>query len=276
MLYISAPGAQTEILLAKAIDDASRDSYTPGMGASHNQQQDSAWAGLLNMTARCGKDFDRFLSDWHDAYTLAGGRVFCHCGCSGCCSLVVNCSFPEALRAATALSDAQRERLQRYIQVISTLAHDAATLPEWLRAHRTQSGGCPFLTVAGTCGIYAERPASCRALLATREPNWCTADFSALSSGEKQAFMASLDRSIVAFPLHYVAVARERGEELEHSLLQAMTDRYGFALYGNLPVLVWLEQEFGLSDAVSAGRVATERLLAEARFNSPLLVTMIG
>jgi hypothetical protein len=241
-----------------------------------NQNQDSNWVSLLAMTAGSCSDFDRFLATWQDSYAVAGGTIFCRCGCSGCCSLVVNCTFPEALRAAAKLPVTQHEQLRRHIEQVAPLAQSAKTVPDWLRAHRTQSGGCPFLSTDGVCGIYGTRPVSCRALLATQDPRWCTMDFSTLISCEKQEFMASLDRSVVAFPLHYVAVAREQGEQLERALLQAMAARYGFALYGNLPVLVWLEREFGLSDAVSSGRSATEKVLASARLNSPLLVTIIG
>jgi Fe-S-cluster containining protein len=182
---------------------------------------------------------------------------------------------PGAMRAAAALSAEQHEQLRFHLHQIGPLAQAATSMPDWLRTHRTQSGGCPFLNAHGACGIYSVRPASCRALLATREPRWCTMDFSTLASSEKQAFMASLDRSVVAFPLHYVAAAREYGERLERILLQAMAAEYGFALYGNLPALVWLERELGLGKTVAAGRAATEELLAAVGLSSPFLITRI-
>jgi Fe-S-cluster containining protein len=256
----------------KAIDGTLRHSYTAGMKSHH---QAEAVADLAHLAARTGDDADRFLADWQHTYSASGGTIHCRSGCAGCCSLAVNCTFPEALRLAPALSALQHERLRNHIVTIRPLAQRATTMAEWLRLHRRLNGGCPFLSDDGTCGVYAVRPVSCRALLATKEPGWCTMDFSSLTSTEKQQFMASLDQSVVAFPLHYVAAARAYGEELEQNLLRDMARRFGFALYGNLPVLVWLVREHGLDAVLSAGRSAAATVVAEARLDSPFLVTIV-
>ncbi|HEY5973179.1 MAG TPA: zinc/iron-chelating domain-containing protein, partial [Geobacteraceae bacterium] len=126
----------------------------------------------------------------------------------------------------------------------------------------------------GCCGVYPVRPLSCRALLSTREPTWCGTDFATLTSEEKQMFMAGLDRSIVAFPLHYVAATQEQGQLREGGLAHEMAEQFGLYLYGNLPALVFLEREYRLSAAVAAGRGAAMELLAKAGLDHPYLVTL--
>ncbi len=231
---------------------------------------------LRAATDQATKNLDKFSTGWQSAFAAASGQIHCRRGCSNCCTLAVNCSYPEALVASSALLAAHLPRLQQHVFHLVTLAQSASSLPAWLRAHRAGSGGCPLLDPDGTCTIYAARPLTCRALLATREPTWCAADFSTLSSQEKQDFMASLDRDVVDFPMHYVAATKQSAEQQEQGLLQAMADAYGFALYGSLPVLIWLEREGGLGATVSAGQAATARLLAESGLDSPYLVTIIG
>ena len=237
--------------------------------------EDSKYSRLLTAAGEAHAACDRFVGGWQNTYTAVGGEIFCHSGCANCCTLAVNCTFGEALVIAEASPATVFERLGPHVQTLSSLAQAAPTLPAWLRTHRAESGGCPFLSADGTCAIYALRPLTCRALLATREPRWCAADFSALSSDEKQAFMASLDRSVVAFPMHYVAATREYAEMQERELLCAMADQYGFALYGSLPVLVWLARERQLGSTLSAGLDATRRLLADCGLGSPFLATMV-
>jgi Fe-S-cluster containining protein len=222
------------------------------------------------------KRLDQFSAGWQNAFAAASGHIHCRRGCCNCCTLAVNCSYPEAQVASAALLADHLPRLRQHVHHLADLTQTASSLPAWLRAHRAGSGGCPFLDPDGTCTIYAARPLTCRALLATREPTWCATDFSSLSSQEKQSFMASLDRDVVDFPMHYVAATKQYAEQQEQGLLQTMADMYGFALYGSLPVLIWLEQEGGLSAAISAGQAAAARLLAESGLGSPFLVTMVG
>ena len=195
-------------------------------------------------------------------------------GCSTCCTLAVNCTLPEAMVVAAALTDSQVERLAAHVARLPAVAASSSDLKEYLRRQRQELGACPFLEDDGRCGVYPARPLSCRALLSTREPHWCGIDFATLSSAEKQEFMAGLDRSIVAFPLHYVAATREQGQLRESDLAGAMTGRFGFYLYGNLPALVYLERQHRLGEAVAAGRETTMSLLTAAGLDHPFLVTV--
>lgn len=196
---------------------------------------------------------DQFCSAWSSEYRQRGGTVYCGKGCSGCCTLVVNCTLFEALPIAAACSASQQQQLQELAPRLKSTADSCGSLKEWLSAYRSQLGPCPFLAPDGSCSVYHVRPLSCRSLLATCSPDWCTTDFSSLSSEEKQSFMAGLDRSAVAFPTHYAATTQETGRELEEATLRQMESIYGFSLVGCLPWLVWLEQEHRISKLLAAG-----------------------
>ncbi len=218
--------------------------------------------------------FDHLCTAWSSEYRQQGGAIHCGKGCSGCCSLVVNCTFPEAVLVANTLNQQQQEQLQAQIPRIQEAAACSANLKEWLRAYRFGAGPCPFLDQTGACGVYRSRPLSCRSLLATKEPEWCTTDFGSLGSQEKQSFIESLDRSAVAFPTHYAATPQEIGQELEEATLKQMETVYGFSLLGSLPWLVWLEQEYCLSSRLSDGRDAVQDFLETEGLNNPFLIVL--
>ena len=218
--------------------------------------------------------FDHLCTAWSSEYRQRGGAVHCGKGCSGCCSLVVNCSFPEAVLVANALNQQQLEQLQTQIPRIQEAAASSASLKEWLRAYRFGAGPCPFLGQSGACGVYEARPLSCRSLLATKEPEWCITDFASLGRQEKQDFMESLDRSAVAFPTHYGATPQEIGQELEEATLRQMETVYGFSIIGSLPWLVWLEREYQLSSRLTGGRDAVQDYLTAEGVTNPFLIVL--
>lgn len=218
--------------------------------------------------------FDLLCSAWSSEYRQRSGSIHCGKGCSGCCSLVVNCSFPEALLVAAALDQQQRTQLNAQIAGIKHAADSSASLKEWLHAYRFKAGPCPFLDQAGACDVYGSRPLSCRSLLATKEPAWCVTDFALLASNEKQAFMESLDRSAVAFPTHYAATPQEIGQELEEATLKQMETVYGFSVLGSLPWLVWLELEHQLSSRLTGGPDAVQEYLTAEGLANPFLIVL--
>lgn len=218
--------------------------------------------------------FDQLCTAWSSEYRQRGGAIYCGKGCSGCCSLVVNCTFPEAVLVATALDQQQHERLQAQIPRLQKAADSSASLKEWLRTYRSEAGPCPFLDQSGACGVYAVRPLSCRSLLATKDPEWCTTDFTTLSGEAKQVFMMSLDRSAVSFPTHYAATPQEIGQELEEATLKQMETVYGFSIVGSLPWLVWLEHNYQLSNRLSDGHDAVQDFLTAEGINNPFLIVL--
>ncbi len=218
---------------------------------------------------------DQLCSAWSSEQRQRGAALYCAKGCSGCCSLAVNCTFPEAVLVASTLDSRQQERLRQRAPLLYRTASAAHDLKGWLTGYRSQAGPCPFLEEDGACGIYAVRPLSCRALLATKAPRWCTTDFSSLTPEEKQAFMASLDRSVAAFPTHYAATTQEIGRELEEATLRQMEGQYGFALVGLLPWLVWLECEQGLSSRLAEGAELLQEYLTDKGLDNPFLLALL-
>ena len=216
--------------------------------------------------------FDQFCAAWCAEYRQRQGTIFCGKGCSGCCSLVVNCTFPEALLVAQSLTEEQRQLLRSRAEALKETADQSGSLKDWLSSYRQRIGACLFLDQNGACSIYQIRPLSCRSLISTKEPGWCTTDFSTLNSEEKQAFMASLDRSAVSFPTHYAATPQELGQELEAATLQRMDDTFGFSLLGCLPWLVWIEQEYRISDSLGKGRGAVVSQLKENGLINPFMI----
>lgn len=218
--------------------------------------------------------FDQFCGAWLSEYRQRGGSIHCAKGCSGCCRLVVNCTVNEAIAIARVVTPEQQARLQGAIPTIQAAAQRAGSLKEWLKSYRDQAGPCPLLEQDGSCGVYDVRPLSCRALLSTREPHWCTADFGALSPEHKLLFMEQLDRSVVAFPTHYAATPQELAQELERADLREMEQDCGFSLLGNLPWLVWLAREHRLDELLTSGALAVRSYLTEHGLDSPYLTVV--
>ena len=230
------------------------------------------WQHLINSAGEQQALFDREIQAWIGSYTRGGGTIFCGKGCGNCCTLAVNCTFPEALRIARSLTTLQAERVRDHTARLMARMHGVADLKSYLRMHRQEIGSCPFLDDGGICGIYDERPFSCRALLSTKESRWCGLDFAGLSSEEKRDFVESLDRKVASFPLHYVAETQDRGQSLETGVAEEMFKRFGFSLYGDLPYLVHLEREHQLSRIIPQGYEVTLSFLDQNGLLNPFLV----
>lgn len=203
-------------------------------------------------------------------------RIYCQPGCGSCCSLAVNCSFPEALAISRQLTSDLRGRLYGKISTLKEISQQAGDLKEYLRLFRRSLGGCAFLAEDGCCSIYSFRPFSCRALLSTRNSSWCAIDITSLHPLEKEAFLSSLDPQVVAFPTHYLAASQELGMELEAQSLVAMRDCFGVAISGSLIYQVWLELEHNLSEKVFAGASVVQSYLEQHRLGLPFLLQLQG
>lgn len=229
---------------------------------------------LLDMVKQQQAFLEMFARSWVDDYRSGGGSVFCAKGCRNCCSLAVHTGFAEALAVARDLDGAQAGAVERYAMKLRDLVRGVEELPEYLRLHRKEMGFCPLLDEAGACSAYGVRPMTCRSLISTRESVWCGADFARVPPAERDAFVAGLDRKVVAFPSHYVAVLQESGKELEEAGANRMRRLLGFALYGNLGVLVHLILSHGLKEASLRGKTGTAGAIAAAGFDHPLLLSL--
>lgn len=200
-------------------------------------------------------------------------RIYCEKGCCNCCTLTVDCSFPEALAISRALSQQQHQLVTEKIPQLTELSRQAGNLKEFMRRFREQLGGCPFLAHEnGCCTTYHLRPFSCRALLSTRNSSWCAVDFASLHPLEKEAFLSSLDQELVAFPTHYLASSQKQGLALETRAVSAMGEAFSIAMSGNLIYQVWLEQQFRLSAVIEEGAAAVVALLREQQLALPFLL----
>jgi len=234
-------------------------------------QQDSHPENMHAAVERRQRFMDMLCSSATADYHASGGKLFCAKGCSNCCTLAVNCTAGEALLIARSLDEEQAEKLKGYVAQLKGMVSEAAALKDYLRLHRKELGGCPFLH-EGVCGIYPVRPISCRALMSTKESRWCGVDFSELTAAEKLAFVESLDRTAVAFPLHYLASTRDAGQKLEAQLSLQMLQEFGFSLYGSMPVLVHLFTEYDLADILHKGADTVLAAAAAAGLASPFLL----
>jgi Fe-S-cluster containining protein len=229
---------------------------------------------LLDLIRQQQAFLDMFVRSWSDDYRSEGGAIFCGKGCRNCCSLAVHTGFIEALAVARRLDEWQGKTVDTYAIRLRDLLQEVRELPEYLRLHRQEMGFCPLLNDAGECSVYSVRPLSCRSLISTRESIWCGIDFARVSPAEREAFIASLDRKVVAFPSHYVAALQESGKELEDAGAERMRELHGLALYGNLGVLVHLIRSHGLVEACLAGPAEAAGVIAKAGFGNPLLATI--
>lgn len=233
--------------------------------------QSKRWTELLEELALQRQCLDMMTAAWLGDFNSRGGVIHCACGCHCCCSLAVNCTLTEAVALAGVLDEAQLAAVSAYAARLQGVTDTVADMKEYLRMQRTEMGMCPLLGDSGACGVYGSRPLSCRSLLSTKESYWCGVDFATIPAAEKERYIASLDQSVAAFPLHYVAFAQDTGSEFETRQLAHMQELFGFSCYGCMPALVSLVHDNGLAEAET--REQAEQLVGAAGFASPLLVT---
>lgn len=236
--------------------------------------QSKGWTELLEELSLQQQCLDMMNAAWLADYSSRGGVIQCARGCNCCCSLAVNCTLTEAVALAGILDEMQLAAVSAYAGRLKERMGSVDDLKEYLQMQRRDLGLCPLLDTDGSCGVYDSRPLSCRSLLSTKESYWCDVDFSTLPAEEKERYRASLDLSVTEFPLHYVASARETGQEFETRQLTHMQKLLSFSCYGCMPVLVTLVHTYALSEAGTLKQA--EEVVRAAGFSSPLLVLFTG
>jgi Fe-S-cluster containining protein len=216
-------------------------------------------------------ELDEWIAAWRQG-AGAGVHLWCGPGCGNCCSLAVNTTLPEALAIAGRLAAGQQAHLAAAVERIIRHARKSGDTRSFLAGYRRVTGPCPFLDAQGYCTIYPHRPLACRALLATRPSAWCGVNLAELAEIDRTTFLASLDRSVVAFPTHYAVAPQQAAADFERGLLFAMLRFTGFGLSGNLPLLVWLSQEPGFATALAGGLDSLRAFLAARDVDRPFLV----
>ena len=230
------------------------------------------WEGLKETAKKEATALDGTIAEWLRDRAATGRRIFCAAGCSNCCTLFVQATLVEALIVAEGLDAPQGYKLQEYVlrqRESLTGVSDFLTI---LRKQRQEIGPCPFLDDAGSCSIYAQRPLACRALLSTKPDEWCSVDFSTLDPLEKRLYLESLEREVVAFPVHYVASTQDAAQTAEARILAQMEIQLGAAIYGNFPLLVYLAYTINLAAQIKNGAVNWPQQLQSNSFFHPLLL----
>ncbi len=217
--------------------------------------------------------FEEFTDSWRKSPRGTSSTIHCRKGCSGCCSLAVHATFPEAAAATATLKPLQQKALSCYMERLSAMLPGLTDLKSYLRRHRRDLGPCPFLSESGACGIYEVRPLTCRALLSTRPAEWCSVDFASLDDWDRQAYESGLDRQVVAWPTHYVAATQEAARHRENTLLDTMRQRFGWSLAGNFPLMVWLAHPDRLGRSHLSGQEAAD-ILHALGYRHPLLLEL--
>lgn len=232
------------------------------------------WESLKQTVRNEATALDGVITAWLRGRKAAGKRIYCAAGCSNCCTLFVQSTLVEALIVAEELDANQAYKLQDYVlRQRESLAgvNDFLTI---LRKQRQEIGPCPFLDNAGCCSIYAQRPLACRALLSTKPAEWCSVDFSTLDPLEKRLYLESLEREVVAFPVHYVADTQSAAQHAEARILAQMEAQLGAAISGNFPLLVYLTYTCNLAAQSNEVVARWPQQVQSSAFFHPLLLNL--
>jgi hypothetical protein len=230
-----------------------------------------ALAALAELARQRQEELDAAIAAWRQE-AGAGVHLWCRPGCGNCCTLAVNTTLPEALAIACSLPHPVREKLAATATRIIAHVRQCADGRDFLAGYRQAVGPCPFLEKTDNCAIYVTRPLACRALLATRPPDWCGVNLAGLPAYERDAFLGSLDHTVVAYPTHYAAAPQALATAIERGLLFSMLQLNGFAVSGNLPLLVWLCAEEAFPAVLTDGIATLRAFLASHDANRPFLV----
>lgn len=230
------------------------------------------WNYLLAAVKDEAAALDGVIAAWLEERAATGRRTFCAAGCSNCCTLFVQATLVEALLVAEELDAEQVYKLQEYVLHQRESLAGASDFLTLLRRQRASVGPCPFLASDGCCSIYAQRPLACRALLSTKPAEWCSVDFSTLDPLEKRLYLESLEDSVVAFPVHYVARTQSAAQAAEARIVEEMETRLGGAISGNFPLLVYLAYTGNLARKIREGVTDWPEQLQASPFFHPLLL----
>jgi len=229
------------------------------------------WKNIKQSLQNEAAALDGVIAEWQAARVAAGKRLFCAAGCSNCCTLFVQSTLAEARIVAEQLDAPQFAKLEEYILRQRECFAGEDDFLTILRKQRTTLGPCPFLDDTGSCGVYALRPLACRALLSTKDPAWCAADFSNLDPLEKRLYLESLEREVVAYPVHYVASTQAAAQGTETRLLEQIQALPGGAISGNFPLLVYLAH---INSHAAEEDTNWSQLFLVSTFYHPLLINL--
>jgi Fe-S-cluster containining protein len=162
--------------------------------------------GLNQLMPKLYLDYDAFVSA---VITTGEEKVTCSRACSHCCSHYVTSVEPyeliflhDKIRTNSRYPDqimALHKRVTQFKGLLKGGVEDMAQVEDEDRAlyrYYLRGQPCPFLTVGGSCGVYANRPMSCRMFFSLSHPSLCKGK-SVISPGNRN-FLIELPEDIEA------------------------------------------------------------------------------
>jgi len=172
---------------------------------------------LADLAQAYFREIDDALVRAYGALATKGLTVTCSPGCSSCCSLPVNATYPEAVVASVYIREHFRpESVRRLIERADTwLDWCGSELPGLAKGADLSSvyslygPGCPMLS-GGLCTIYPVRPMGCRVHCSVCDPAFCTPEQRNSPHYNPNGFVEEVVSEVKPFCLIY----RQRVEQL--------------------------------------------------------------
>lgn len=219
---VSAEAALREAALA--LEVSLQESLADGAG-------DEGYPAIEAAVARSVPPFHACYEGYVQAVVATGEtRVACGKGCSHCCSHYVSSVEPfEMIRlhARIRRDAAYPSRLvafHRRAALFSSLLagrHDEASDDKALFRYYLRDVPCPFLTSAGECGVYDERPMSCRMFFSQSHPSLCRGKAAASPGNRNFIVEMPEDIEVVLARASALLAGFELSENLFEGLLEA-------------------------------------------------------
>ena len=171
------PEAVESFLLTVGILEESLKSLPENVDGAYYQALEKA---LENVPA-VHQAYDRYISA---ALVADGKNITCKKGCSACCRHFVTSVEPFEIlalhlhiRKLEQYPDqlfACHSRVTKFDQLLKKEGEDPEAEDRALYRYFLRGAACPFLKQDGECGVYENRPMSCRMFFAESPPRFCS------------------------------------------------------------------------------------------------------
>lgn len=182
-------------------------------------------AALADLAKAYLREIDDALVRAEGALTGMGLAISCRPGCSSCCSLPVNATYPEAVLAASYIRErfspdeirALLDRADEWIAWSGDELSGYANGADLASVYSLYGPGCPLLK-DGLCSIYPVRPMGCRVHCSTSDPVLCGPDERHNPLYNPSGFIDEVVTEVKPFCLRYRQYLEEMGMDFEASL----------------------------------------------------------
>ncbi len=171
------------------------------------------------------REIDDALVRAEGALGVIGVELSCRPGCSACCSLPVNATYPEAVFAVAYIRerfspDEIRTLVERADEWIAWSGNELsgyANGADLASVYSLYGPGCPLLK-DGLCSIYPVRPMGCRVHCSTSDPALCGPEKRHSPLYNPSGFVEEVVAEVKPFCLRYRQYLEEMGIDFESSL----------------------------------------------------------